>query len=301
MLGKGHAASGVALWLAGWAWATTAGLADPGVDVLTIGSLVCAGSALAPDVDHAESRIAYSGGPVTRWLAKTVGRTGHVVHELTRLRADKPDLDGHRTITHTFAFAATLGALITLLNTSFDDIGRWLTDTTGWPIAFLGRLPSALVVYALVNLGYTAARAAAGGRQAKIKLLGRRWRKGTVAAGIAATYTWLTLDSGVWWIGVAVGVGCAIHCLGDMITIGGCPILWPLPIPRTELRTVRRVKTRVRVWRTWYRVGTPRWMRFPVGGKTEKLVTDAVIALAVLAVLGLGYLLYWPTGPAAAR
>lgn len=32
------------------------------------------------------------------------------------------------------------------------------------------------------------------------------------------------------WLGMAVGVGAVMHCLGDAITKAGVPFVWPIPI-----------------------------------------------------------------------
>jgi hypothetical protein len=199
MMGRGHAVSGLALWLAGWAWTAEAGLGHPHLDVLTVGTLVCAGGALFPDLDHPNSRLAHSGGPLTRLIAKGVGR----------------------------------------------------------------------------------------------------FHKPTVVALLCAAGSFALVPADVWWLGLAVGVGCFTHLLGDLITASGCPILWPVPIPSRVQRYDARARQRVpqRVWRTWYLVGTPQWMRFRVGSPAEDVVTWCLVVAGVAAVAGLVYAGGW--GPAA--
>lgn len=293
MMGSGHAASGATVWLTGCAWVALADLAQPGIDVLTVGTLVCAGSALVPDLDHPKSRIAQFAGPVTGAVAVFAASFGAWVHDRTKLDADRPDEDGHRTLLHTFAFALFAGAVVAAVGASADWLGDWMATETGWPIEHFGKLPAAAVVYVLVHLGYAAARSALGGRQRRMKLGGkrRRWRKATVTAWAAAIYAFVMVPADTWWIPAAVTIGCATHCLGDMLTHGGCPVLWPIPIPSTVPRYNRKLRRRepVRVWRTWHLAGTPRWMRFRVGGHTERVVTNAIIAVGVLAVAGLVY------------
>lgn len=301
MMATGHAVSGATVWLAGWSWAALAGLAHPGVDVLTAGALICAGGALVNDLDHPKARLAQLGGRPTRWVAKQVGRLGAGVHAATKLDADRPDLDGHRTLTHTFVFAALAGVLVAGLAGLSDELGDWLARTTGWPIAELGKLLAAGIVFTFTKLGYAAARSAFGGTQRRMRIWPgkiRRWRKATVVAWAAGIYAYTVLPADVWWLGLAVGVGLATHCLGDAITAAGCPILWPLPIPSRVWRYNRkqRRKIRVWVWRTWYLVGTPRWMRFPVNSPTEKHVTRGIIVSGMLAVAVLVYAGWWGPG-----
>src|SRR5699024_7224958 len=39
----------------------------------------------------------------------------------------------------------------------------------------------------------------------------------------------------LWWLPLSVGMGCAIHILGDVLTAQGCPLLWPWrPSPLVE-------------------------------------------------------------------
>lgn len=306
MMGKGHAASAAVGWLAGWAWTSLAGLATPHLDVLAIGGLICAGAGLLPDVDHPESTIAHTAGRTTKAIAHTFGFLGRVVHATTKLEADRPDEDGHRTITHTIAFAVTAGLVVHVVAAQCDDLGAWIAARTGIPLlAALGKLLTAGLVYALVQLGAAALRRNLRGRRQKVKLWGkgrnsRRVHKSTVVALSAALAAYAMVPGDVWWLGLAVGCGCFIHLLGDVVTASGAPILWPLPIPRTELRYDRKARRKVPVrrWRTWYLIGTPAWMRFRVGSSTETAVTRTVIGFGALMVLVLAYAQIW--GPHAA-
>lgn len=303
MLGKGHAVSGVTVWLTGWSWASLAGYAHPRPDVLIIGSLVCSGAALLPDLDHRESRLAHSGGLLTQFIAICFAAAGRHIHAATKLDADRPDEDGHRTVTHTVVFAVLAGLLISWLSGLSDSAGAALAGHTGIPVlAPLGKLITALIVYVSVRLGAAAARAAFPGRQRRMKLRkrGRRWRKPTLVAWACALAAYAMVPPDVWWLGLAVTVGCIAHLLGDVITAAGSPILWPIPIPRREQRYNRKTRQREQVlrWRIWYLVGTPKWMRFRVGSKTEARVTRCIIVFGAFAVAVLVYAGGW--GPTAA-
>lgn len=61
--------------------------------------------------------------------------------------------------------------------------------------------------------------------------------------------------------GGAAALGCWTHCLGDSLTIMGCPWLWPIPI----------------AGETWYEIGTPQAIRFHTGGDVEKLFSILVL------------------------
>ena len=60
---------------------------------------------------------------------------------------------------------------------------------------------------------------------------------------------------------LAVGVGCFVHMLGDMITSAGVPIFWPIPIGR----------------RMWRMIGVPDKIAVEVGGKVEVVVLRTVV------------------------
>lgn len=286
-MGKSHAITGAAGWLAGWGWAATAGLTDPGVDVLTVGTMLCTGAALLPDLDHPNSRLAHSGGLITYGFAKFTGWLGARIHAATKLDADRPDKDGHRTITHTIVFALLAGTIVT---------GLCQLDIAAGPFT-VGRLIAALLVLAFTGLGAAAVRSAWGGKRRKVKAFGRRWHKSTALSWTLAVATFIVVPPGAWWIGLAIGAGCVIHCLGDVITESGCPVFWPIPIARTELRSPARGLPRApaRVWRTWYLVGTPRWMRFKVTATSaaEWTIRWASVAIAVLAVAGIVWSAGW--------
>jgi membrane-bound metal-dependent hydrolase YbcI (DUF457 family) len=63
--------------------------------------------------------------------------------------------------------------------------------------------------------------------------------------------------------GVAVGIGCVAHYLGDAITEQGCPILWPIPLGG----------------KTWYPVAPPKVMRMKTGGRVELSIIAPLITL----------------------
>lgn len=73
------------------------------------------------------------------------------------------------------------------------------------------------------------------------------------------------------WIGVAVALGCIVHILGDALTRAGVPFLWPLSIRGQR----------------WFRIGSPRGLRFAAGSRFERRwVFHGFAALGVLLVPG---------------
>lgn len=93
------------------------------------------------------------------------------------------------------------------------------------------------------------------------------WTLGVTALAIIAT-----VPFGWWWAGAAFGVGNAVHIAGDWPTESGVPWKWPMLIGG----------------RRWQRTGPPRWLRFRVSGRYERLiVAPAWGVLAALAVLSI--------------
>ena len=68
-------------------------------------------------------------------------------------------------------------------------------------------------------------------------------------------------------VGGGVALGCFVHCLGDALTLSGCPFLFPLPI-RGEF---------------WYELRPP--IRFRTGGPFETLVLAPAMVVAVVLLL----------------
>ncbi|HEV7936046.1 MAG TPA: metal-dependent hydrolase [Actinomadura sp.] len=98
MMGYTHALSGTAAWLAAVPLVTSESLLGTYAVTLspaqvTAGAVVCAGSALLPDIDHHSGTIANAYGPVTKLLCKGVSKVS----------------GGHRHATHSLLFAAGAG------------------------------------------------------------------------------------------------------------------------------------------------------------------------------------------------
>jgi membrane-bound metal-dependent hydrolase YbcI (DUF457 family) len=100
------------------------------------------------------------------------------------------------------------------------------------------------------------------------------WIPITLISAAAAYGTWLYLpaDRGYPLLGIAVGVGCVVHLLGDIITHAGVPILWPLPTGR----------------RLWRMIGLPDAVALKTGGPVEtRLLRGAFTVISLAAIAGL--------------
>lgn len=257
MMGHTHAVSGAMVWLAG-----CAGLAAVGWPAtpwhIAAGTVVCAGAALLPDLDHPQATVARALGPITRTLAHLVARLSAGVHEATRTDRDRSNENGHRTLTHTGLFAIAVGAA---------------TSAAG---AFGGRWTVAVTLVLMVALGGRGLLGTPKPRtRSRTNAMGRRYTQRSrrpdlvpvAALGAGALALFVLPAEGWWWLGLPVAVGCLTHDLGDATTNSGCPILWPLQLGGQR----------------WYRVGTPQLMRYPAGSWVETVIVLPVLSVGTVA------------------
>jgi len=258
MMGPSHALSGAAVWLAG-SWALDHFYAY-GQSPLTIGvgTVVCAGGALLPDLDlsgrvtrnQGGATVARTFGVFSLFAAEVIEKVSLGVYTATKLSRDPRRENGHRTLTHTLPFAALVGWGTTALCGHF---GKW---------AVVG------VMFLMAGL---ALRGLFDGWAERAG-----WLIVTIVSAVIAFLTGSNLpgDRGYPLLGLAVGVGCLVHLLGDMITKNGVPILWPIPLGR----------------RMWRMIGVPDGIAVKVGGPGEVFVLRTLFTIiALLAVFGLFY------------
>jgi membrane-bound metal-dependent hydrolase YbcI (DUF457 family) len=256
MMGPSHALSGAAAWLGGsLALEHVAHYHQTPLE-LAVGTAMCAGGALLPDLDlsgrvtkdKGGATVAHTFGVVSLFLAECVEKLSLGIYDLTRTRRDPRLHNGHRTFTHTLPFNIGVGYGVFELCLHF-----------GKP-AVIGVL---FFTFAMALRGLFVTWAKRAG-----------WVIVTLAAGVAAFGAYERLHGGRGYpmLGIALGVGGIVHLLGDMITSHGCPVLWPIPTGR----------------RMWRNIGVPRAIAVRVGGKVEVLVLRTIFFLAaVLAGVGL--------------
>ncbi|MFI5530010.1 metal-dependent hydrolase [Kitasatospora sp. NPDC051853] len=264
MMGPAHSLSGAAAWLGVGAAAALMDRPMPW-PVLLAGALICAGAALAPDLDHKAATISRAFGPVSRTLCEIIDRLSYATYKATRTKADPRRSGGHRTLTHTWPWALLCGAGAAAACVYG---GRW------------GVLAVLFVhmVLAIEGLLWRHARASS---DVLVWLLGAAgaWMLAEVLDRPGNGSGWLFEGDGqqYMWIGLPVALGALVHCIGDALTVSGCPVLWPIPIGRKR----------------WYPIGPPKAMRFRAGSWVELKVLMPVFAglggigaLAALQLIG---------------
>ena len=188
MMGRTHAVSGAAAWLA-------ATPALPGLDPLqtTAGMLVCAGAALLPDLDHPSAT-----------LARSVPVAGAVAAGALDALSG-----GHRHGLHSVLAVAGCWLLVWLLClATFELPGEIFAIPAGAAL-----LLTCMFAFAARALGL--ARGWVGA-----------WLLGT---GLAAAASWF-VQGMLSWLPACVALGYAVHLAGDILTVGGVPLLWPLMV-----------------------------------------------------------------------
>jgi membrane-bound metal-dependent hydrolase YbcI (DUF457 family) len=266
MHGKSHALSGAVGWLAGSALLAAAGHAPTAVAVI-VGTAVSTGMALAPDLDHPESTVARTLGPITRWTARGVAATAARLRGVScRHCLTGRDRGGHRGVTHTAVGAVLLGLAVGVLCALTGPVvGLWVVGLSVW-----------LATHAALS-SRTRARIGDMVLPGRFRSLGKGAHRFAAAVGailVAVVFVAAIHDSAGswWWLGLAVFWGCLAHSLGDALTFSAVPLCWPI---------------RIRGCR-WSAVGTPRWMRFRTGSSTETVVVWLMAAIGAGSILLLG-------------
>jgi membrane-bound metal-dependent hydrolase YbcI (DUF457 family) len=256
MLGPSHALSGAAVWLAGtYALSEFAHYHQSPVQI-AIGTAMCAGGALVPDLDlsgrvttdQGGATVAHTFGVVSLFFAECVEKLSLGIYDLTKTREDPRRHNGHRTFTHTLIFNVALGYGVFEALTHYGKTAVLITLFLTFAFALRGLFP------------------------------GWSKRAGWIIVTAAAAYaTWwadrhLPVHNAYPLLGIALGVGGIVHLLGDMITSHGCPAFWPMPLERE----------------TWHCIGVPNDISVKVGGKVEVYVLRTLFfVISVAAAIGL--------------
>jgi len=162
--------------------------------VVITGAAVCAGAAWLPDLDRPSSTVA-AGLPGGRILAGAVGGlTG-----------------GHRKGMH--SLVAVLAVMLAAIALSFV---TWTPD--GWETQLA--LGPAIAAAVCIAVGTKCVRL--------VKSWAVSWAIG-IAAAVAMM--WFFPDE-FGWLPACIGVGYLAHLVGDTLTTGGVPWLWPVMMKR---------------------------------------------------------------------
>ncbi|GAA1963687.1 metal-dependent hydrolase [Kitasatospora viridis] len=188
MMGHSHAVSGAMVY------AATVPFLPPlllhthlrPADVL-LGTVLAAGAALLPDLDHHDGTIANFLGPFSKLLCRFVAKIS----------------GGHRHATHSLLFVALMGG------------GTWAG------VHYLGRWFTLGLTFFLLALAIKALRLHVPGDRH------HTWLTviGLAVVGTVVMDKWM--PSAPVWLPYAVALGTLTHLMGDCLTKMGAPLLWP--------------------------------------------------------------------------
>lgn len=185
MMGRTHALTGYAAGI-GATYVVTMS-----VPAAIVGTVLCAGAALVPDIDHKDATITKTFGPATKALSLAVRKIS----------------GGHRWGTHSVLGIAAIGAM------------------AQYGVMNRGSMSANVILCVLMCL-------ALGGAVRLLRIPG--WFDDVapvpVVIGIVC-FTSVPLNV----VPPALMLGCAIHVAGDLVTKGGCPLLWPFSRTRYKL------------------------------------------------------------------
>ncbi|GEL46596.1 metal-dependent hydrolase [Cellulomonas hominis] len=237
-MGTHHAVSGAAVWLAVTSTAPWAlGLSPMSTRDQLVGAALAAGAAILPDADHHNGTIAHSGGAITKVAARTLeGVSG-----------------GHRHGLH--SLLAIIGFYL-----GATWLGTWWAT-----VPLLGYIPAGSTLLWLALIGFTL----------KVLHLSRGGIIKLWATAAVATLPVLYFAPDLFGILPSVVVlGVVTHLVGDFLTVGGLPLLWPwVPKPPKSFDDIPVVRS------LWQQNG---YVAVPALGKT-----GSIRELALFGVLGL--------------
>lgn len=276
MRGYSHAITGAAAWalvatpevrlsdffdISGfWDIPLTTGLLEVETVTYGLGFVLSAGAVLLSDSDHHNGSIAHSlpkVGPIpspTQALCRVIGKIS----------------GGHRHGTHSFVGIAVFTLLAFLAGLIVVPIGNHNEVAVGSGVfAFL------LTAFALKVFHV-------GGSSSWVL----RWSLSLLMAG-AITW-WMPQEWNV--LPVIVFIGCLTHCIGDSLTVGGCPWLWPWK-PKPP-KAIEKTPVLRKVWQS------NGWFAFPILGKTDssggEMSREGILAsvLTLYIMASAGYFLF---------
>jgi membrane-bound metal-dependent hydrolase YbcI (DUF457 family) len=232
MMGHSHALSGALAWLAvSPALVALPGLVSPELATVT-GTVMSPPELIAGAVICAGAAMLPDLDHPSATIAQTFGPATWLLSKGVNFVSG-----GHRHATHSLFFAALAGFGAHLL-TQYSAVGRdiLIVLMIGLSLRAIGiGIPNKTITSALVNIALTA------------------------GLFIAFRYMGVTYS----WLGLAIGIGCLAHVIGDCLTERGCPVLWP-------------IKGR---WLLPWDIG------FKTGKKFENQILGPALSVAVVALL----------------
>ena len=181
--------------------------------VLALGVAATAGAAVLPDIDHPDSTVSRTFGFLT-------GAFAWVVEKIS---------GGHRHGTHSIIGVAVMTGLAWEAARLQGSVPR----AGGHPVPAWQLAPAGLLLALLFSAAIRALLGQVFIRHLRLaRFAGHHADAAGIAAAAAAIWSGADLAAFTSWhvplLALATAAGCAAHIAGDMLTHGGCPLLYPL-------------------------------------------------------------------------
>lgn len=226
LMGPTHALSAVAMsflitWLAS-DFMFNRVLGSRSVIVYLAATIIIIGSALMPDLDAVNSTSINVLGFVGVGLSKVMRGFSSLIQGAVRSKSDGSAGDPHRGFWHTFVSAILVGLFVTALTSIDKEIfvlfGNPITIATS-VVVFIIYMSLQLLMASLFKPFY---------KRTKNKFMGSLFLQLGSLATALSIMVFLPADLSYKWVGLVVSLGWTLHLLGDMLTVAGVPVLWPL-------------------------------------------------------------------------
>lgn len=197
-------------------------LGSQSVVVFASAIIIIIGAALMPDLDAVQSTSISTLGFAGVLLSKGMRAFSTVVQTTIKAKGDKNNPDPHRGFWHTFLSAILVGGLVSGLTS----INVEIITILGVPLTF-ATITVMFIIYMSIQL-MMASLFKNFYRRNKKDVKGRAMLKiGSVMASAGLLY-FLPPDISYSWVGAVVAFGWLLHLFGDMMTVAGVPVLFPL-------------------------------------------------------------------------
>ncbi|WP_309410433.1 metal-dependent hydrolase [Glutamicibacter sp. PS] len=247
-MGGHHAMSGAAAWLA-LTTPVALGAAHLGFGVLETnrwetlaGAIVCAGAALLPDADHHGATISRSLPPISNLITRVIGTV----------------FGGHRNGTHS------------LLGVGFFVALAWVADRWSMQTSAFGLIYPGAALFSIVLISFAV-------KTMKFMPELLCW----VIALSAGAFVGMNAPADRAWFPLAVALGVIVHVLGDMLTTGGCNLLWPIKIKSP--RWFRKIPGIGLCWKGNGRIAIP--VLGDTGSQAEWMLASVLTSYVAVALL----------------
>lgn len=230
--------------------------------MLTLVALVTSGGALLPDLDNTNSSAKSQLGLIGDILSVFMRATAPVIKTAIHSKYDNNLENPHRSFYHTTVSALLFGGLFSFLCSPLVNINVFGKFT------LTGRIMAIILAFIAIDLCLST-------------VIGSIWSSKNIIQIIASLGCSLGISFALLHfmpktvpytiVGVALGAGWFIHCLGDCFTTAGTPLLWPLKIKG----------------KMWYDI---RFLKIKAGGMIENFVfTPLFITISIIAFIVINY------------